>query len=142
MNYIPFGYRIEEGEIRVDEAAAHQLRELFRLYVAGTSLTKASVEAGVNRGHASITNLLKNRIYLGNGYYPQIRGEQLCLGAAERMGRGRRSHSRAVPELAALSASQHFVFTAPVQKHRYEDPFQQAAYAYSLIQEEAVENHE
>ena len=142
MNYIPFGYRIEEGEIRVDEAAAHQLRELFRLYVAGTSLTKASVQSGVNRGHASITNLLKNRIYLGDGFYPQIIGEELFLGAVERMGRRRRSRSRAVPEPVSPSVGRHFVFAAPVQKHRYEDPFQQAAYAYSVIQEEAVESHE
>ena len=46
MGHTPFGYRIENGKAVMDEAAASQIRELYKNYLSGLSLTNAAKEAG------------------------------------------------------------------------------------------------
>jgi hypothetical protein len=41
MGHTPFGYKIENGSAVVDEAAAGQIREVFRSYLEGDSLATA-----------------------------------------------------------------------------------------------------
>ena len=49
MGHTPYGYRIEEGKAVIDEAAAAQVRELYKNYLSGLSLTNAAKEAGENK---------------------------------------------------------------------------------------------
>lgn len=42
MGHTPYGYRIENGKAVIDEAAATQVRELYKNYLCGLSLTNAA----------------------------------------------------------------------------------------------------
>ena len=45
MGHTPFGYRIENGIAIIDEPAAAKLRQLYKNYLSGMSLSKAAAEA-------------------------------------------------------------------------------------------------
>ena len=45
MGHTPFGYRIENGKAVIDEAAASQVRNLYKNYLSGLSLTNAANDA-------------------------------------------------------------------------------------------------
>lgn len=47
MGHTPFGYRIENGIAIIDEPAAAKLRQLYKNYLSGMSLSKAAAEAGI-----------------------------------------------------------------------------------------------
>ena len=47
MGHTPFSYRIENGKAVIDDAAAAQVRELYKNYLSGLSLTNAAKEAGL-----------------------------------------------------------------------------------------------
>lgn len=51
MGHTPFGYRIENGIAVIDESAAAKLRQLYKNYLSGMSLSKAAVEAGIIGKH-------------------------------------------------------------------------------------------
>lgn len=72
MGHTPFGYKIENGCAVVDEAAAGQIRQIFQFYLEGDSLTTAAKKAGIISFHGGISRMLKNKHYLGDGYYPAI----------------------------------------------------------------------
>ena len=48
MGHTPYGYRIENGKAVIDEAAATQVRELYKNYLSGLSLTNAAKKAGLD----------------------------------------------------------------------------------------------
>ena len=72
MGHTPFGYRIENGKAVIDEAAAAQVRDLYKNYLSGLSLTNAAKEAGLNLLHAGAKRMMLNRHYLGDDFYPAI----------------------------------------------------------------------
>ena len=39
MAYIPYGYKIQDGVVTVDEKAAGQVKVFFEKYISGLSLT-------------------------------------------------------------------------------------------------------
>ncbi|ELB27223.1 TPA: recombinase, partial [Streptococcus suis] len=41
MAYIPYGYKIQDGVVTVDEKAAGQVKVFFEKYISGLSLTVA-----------------------------------------------------------------------------------------------------
>ena len=47
MGHTPFGYRIENGIAVIDEEAAAKVRQLYKNYLGGLSLTNAAKEAGI-----------------------------------------------------------------------------------------------
>ena len=72
MGHTPFGYRIENGKAVIDDAAAAQVRDLYKNYLGGLSLTNAAKEAGLNLLHSGAKRMMLNRHYLGDDFYPAI----------------------------------------------------------------------
>ena len=72
MRHLPLGYRIENGEAKIDEKTADQVRNLFTFYNDGLSLRDAADKVGLTGFHSSIGRILKNEKYLGDDYYPAL----------------------------------------------------------------------
>ena len=72
MGHTPYGYRIEDGKAVIDEAAATQVRELYKNYLSGLSLTNAAKEAGLDLLHSGAKRMMRNMHYLGDDFYPAI----------------------------------------------------------------------
>lgn len=139
MKHIPYGYRIENGMAVVDEAEADAVRKFFDYYISGLALMAAAEKVGLKLYHGSAGRILRNVKYLGDDYYPAIidkatfdKAEEIRMGRAKALGR--------VRELEVEQAEPFPTkFTMPAVKIIYDDPFVQAAYAYSLIESEVAE---
>jgi hypothetical protein len=136
MGHTPYGYRIEIGKAVIDELAAEQIRALFRAYVSGDSLATAAQKAGILTSHAAIGKMLRNKHYIGDEYYPAIidldtfeTAETERIRRAEKLGRV--YEPKANDEVIYPT-----VFRIKEGTERLDDPFQQAEYAYSLIESE------
>lgn len=96
----PYGYRIEKGIAVIDEEKAAKVKELFRHYIQGMSLKDVAGKAGISHCHATVSRIISNRKYTGDGYYPKIidvdtfnRASEEKLKRAQRLGRVK-SHQR------------------------------------------------
>lgn len=135
MAYIPYGYKIQDGVVTVDEKAAGQVKVFFEKYISGLSLTVAGEQAGIDKTHSVMGRILKNVSYLGNDTYPAIIDKEIFDKAEEVRDKRAKDLGRVV-ELAA--------FTSPPPKERFKmrkadnkmpvDPFERAEYLYSLIE--------
>lgn len=137
MGHTPYGYRIECGKAVIDEERAEKLRMLFNNYLDGMSLIPAAEKAGITgMQHSSIGRLLRNKHYLGDEFYPAIIDQELFdIAEEERIKRaGKLGRIRSFEETGAGQQWQNYRIGS-VEK-RFEDPFKQAAYAYSLIETE------
>lgn len=137
MGHTPFGYRIEGGKAVVDKVAAKQIKKLFENYLSGLSLDNAAKEAGINTYHGTVKNILSNRHYLGDAFYPAIIDEDTFTKAAlegdrrsEKLGRNNR-----VPAPKVKKAPTRFTFIESIAIQGV-TPAQQAEYLYSLIESE------
>lgn len=142
MSHTPYGYIIKNGKATIDEKAAKQIKELYNSYLLGLSLADAAEKAGIKRYHATIAMMLTNKKYMGDDFYPRIIDEDAFQQAAgERLKRahmlGRiretETHKSIIPKLR---------FTAPTPKQFHDDPYEQAEYAYSLIESEVIDDGE
>ena len=113
MGHTPYGYRIEDGKAVVDEIAAEQVKELFSGYLAGLSLKGATKKAGIDCYHEET--------------FEKARVEK--RKRAEKLGRIWEPKDEPVRDYPVK-----FKVKPLVQK--YEDPYKQAEYAYSLIESE------
>lgn len=136
MSHTPFGYRIANGKAVKDELAAAQIKTLFQAYLSGDSLTTAAQKAGILTSHAAIGKMLRNTHYLGDDYYPAIidpvtfeTAETERIRRAEKLGR---VHEPKVKDEVVYPTA----FRIKEGTERFDDPFQQAEYAYSLIESE------
>ena len=80
--------------------------------------------------------MLRNKRYLGDGYYPPIidietfnKAEEIRISRAASLGRIKELDAPPKPK-GAVS------FTMPKVPVKYSDPFRQAEYAYSMIETE------
>lgn len=120
----------------IDKLAAEQLTTLFQSYLAGDSLATAAQKAGILTSHAAIGKMLRNTRYLGDDYYPAIidsitfeATETERIRRAEKLGRVFESKEKNVVLYPTT-------FRIKDGVERFDDPFQQAEYAYSLIESE------
>ena len=136
MRHIPYGYRIKNGQAVIDEEQAAAVRKFFQNYISGLALVPAAEKAGLKLYHGSAGRMLRNKKYLGDDYYPAIidketfdKAEEIRMDRAKALGR--------VWELEGKKDI-HFPasFSMPAVKKVSDDPFEQAAYAYSLIESE------
>jgi len=139
MSHTPYGYRIINGKAVVDEQAAKQIKTLFQSYLSGDSLATAAKKADIKAFHAGISRMLQNKRYLGDEYYPAIIDPDIFAAAeAERIRRaeklGRIREPKAKKEIAYPTS-----FRISEGKEHFDDPFQQAEYAYSMIEMEVKE---
>jgi len=136
MGHTPYGYRIENGKAVIDELAAVKIKALFQSYLSGDSLATAANKAGIGAFHAAIGKMLRNPHYLGDDYYPAIINQDIFdtaeterLKRAEKLGRvygPKEKHEVIYPTSFRIKEG----------AEQFEDPFQQAEYAYSLIESE------
>jgi hypothetical protein len=137
VSHTPYGYRIENGKAVIDTKTAEQIKTLYRAYLAGESLATAAKKAGIDSSHAGIGRILRNRYYLGDKYYPAIIDQETFSAAEEERFRrashlGRIRERKEEPRVVFFPTSFHL----NEGTEQYDDPFQQAEYAYSLIESE------
>lgn len=139
MRHIPYGYRIENGLAVVDEEKADVVREFFQGYISGLALMVAAKKVGLKLYHGSAGRMLRNEKYLGDDYYPAIIDKE-TFDKAEEI---RMSRARALGRVRELDGKRDCIFptrfSMPAVRTVYENPFEQAAYAYSLIESEVSE---
>lgn len=138
--HIPYGYRIEDGKAVVDEVQAEQVRTFFKEYISGKALKVAAEMVGLKLFHGSAGRMLRNTHYLGDDYYPAIIDQEL-FDKAEEERQSRANHFGRVRELKAKEM--HAVplhFKMERQAKVFYDPYEQAEYAYSLIESEVEMN--
>lgn len=138
MAHIPYGYTIVNGKAEVDDEQAETVRKLFDGYIAGLGLKPAAENAGLDIYHGSAGRMLRNTRYLGDEYYPVIidrarfdKAEEIRISRASSLGwvRELQAAPKPVPDTR---------FTLPSVEKKIVDPFEQAEYAYSLIESEVT----
>ena len=136
MGHTPFGYRIENGVAVVDEHAAEQIQALYQSYLSGDSLRTVANKVGIDAFHAGIGKILKNHHYLGDDYYPAIIDPDTFAAVQEERFRRASALGRIREPKEDKAAIYPTAFHIIEGTQVYDDPFAQAAYAYSLIESE------
>ena len=77
MTHTPYGYKIEKGQAVIDESIAEKVRQLFIEFLNCGSMRAAAVKVGIDKTHSVIGRLLRNEVYLGDEYYPQLIDDEL-----------------------------------------------------------------
>lgn len=138
MGHTPYGYRIVDGRAVIDEAAATQIRELYKNYLSGLSLTNAAKEAGLDLLHSGAKRMMRNKHYLGDDFYPAII-DKGSFDAVEvelnkrstKLGRNNRYNAPKVKRPPTA-------FRLGDITENYDNPIRQAEYLYSLIESEVI----
>lgn len=134
-NTIPYGYVINNGEIKADEQQAQQIREFFNIYLEGVGLQEAGKRSGVNKSHPFMKRILMNEVYLGNKIYPKIIDEatffQADLEQERRIKFLKKRKEISPPESKTVPND----FKVGKISEKHSDLFKQAQYAYSKIKE-------
>lgn len=135
--HVPFGYRIIGGKAVIEETEAEQIRKIYEGYLSGLSYTGAAADAGLTMTHSSVKNLIRNTRYTGDGYYPAvIDRETFDAAETERLRRVKlrgRDYPRK-PARGAVPVQMKFRLKKP--RRNKKDPYEQAAFIYSLIESE------
>ncbi len=138
MSHIPFGYTIQNGRAVVNEKEAIKIKELFEAYLSGLSLTEAAKKAGIKRYHTSITRMLADKRYVEDKFYPPI----ISRDTFEKAQLERRRRAEALGRIYEHKGNEKkfpsFRFYTSIPDKLFDDPFQQAEYAYSLIKSEVI----
>lgn len=140
MAHIPYGYKIIDGKAVVDEEQAENIRNFYKGYISCLALTLAAENAGLKLPHSSAGMMLRKRYYLGDDFYPAIidketfdKAEEIRIARAGSLGRIRELEKQEKPKPVV-----HFTISRVQLK--YTDPFEQAKYAYALIESEVTED--
>lgn len=110
---LPFGYRIKDGKICVDEANANTVRMIFKQYVQDASYQKLAdtlERQGVpytpekHWNKNIVARILKDRRYIGDEGYPPIiaQDEFQCAEAANTWSCDSPEHTRLMKNMRAL----------------------------------------
>lgn len=135
MTHTPYGYRIENAAAVIDEPAAEKIRQLYREYLESGSMRAAAIKVGIEKTHSVIGRLLKNEVYLGTDYYPQIVDEEIFEKVQELRDSNAKSQNR-IREFEAPPELDLKDYKLDRVEEKYTDPYKQAEYAYSMIEEE------
>lgn len=138
MIHTPFGYIIVNGKAVIDEPNAERIRKLYKEYVDCGSMRSAAKKAGIDKTHSMIGRFLRNEIYVGTDYYPQIINGGIFAKAQEIRGNNARSQNR-IGAYRPHPKTEIGTFTVGKINNKYDDPYKQAEYAYSQITEVANE---
>ena len=124
------------GAVIDEEQACHGAGIFSELYF------RHGVDARCREGrikdvtHGSAGRMLRNKKYLGDDYYPAIIDKE-TFDKAEEI---RMSRAKALGRVWEMEGKKGFIFptrfSIPTVKKVSDDPFEQAAYAYSLIESE------
>jgi hypothetical protein len=138
MSHIPFGYTIQNGRAVINEEEAVKIEKIFEAYLSGLSLTEAAQKAGIKRYHTSVARMLSDKRYVEDKFYPPI----ISRDTFEEVQLERRRRAEALGRIYDHKGNEekylNFRFYASMPDKLYDDPFQQAEYAYSLITSEVI----
>ena len=136
MGHTPYGYRIEKGKAVIDESAAEQIRMLYKNYLSGLSLINAAKFAGLNLQHSSAKRMMRNKHYLGDGFYPAIIDKESFIAVEEELIKRSTllgcNDCKPKPKVKKPPT----VFRIGDITENYFNPMMQAEYIYSLIESE------
>jgi len=136
MGHTPYGYRIENGKAIVDDEKAEQIKLLFEAYLSGDSLATAAKKAGIKAFHAGIGNILKNKRYVGDDFYPAIIDKDSFEATEiERLNRAKKL-GRIWEKKELIGSPAPTSFSIADGNEQFDDPFKQAEYVYNLIEME------
>lgn len=138
MTHTPYGYRIENAAAVIDEPAAEKIRQLYREYLESGSMRAAAIKVRIEKTHSVIGRLLKNEVYLGTDYYPQIVDEEIFEKVQELRDSNARRQNR-IREYEAPPELELKDYKLGKVEEKYTDPYKQAEYAYSMIKEDTHE---
>lgn len=130
---IPYGYRVEDGKGIIEPREAAQVEELFRFYLDGATLGSLSERTGIPKATSGIRNMLTNSIYLGTQLYPRIIDDDLFRKVGEKRKRDKALYKR--PPRAKPVPGPQVSFIIKEEEQHYDDPFREARYLYTLIEE-------
>jgi hypothetical protein len=134
MSHTPIGYQIKDRKALIDKDKAKQVQLLYDVYLTGASLTSTAKSVGLNLTHSSVGRILQNTSYLGDDYYPQIiKKETFDAVQLEREKRAKKL-GRIFPKKEKTPVCYPKTFRLEKQEKKYNDPFKQAEYVYSLVQ--------
>ena len=94
MRHIPYGYRIENGRAVLEPDEARRVRAFFEDYIRGASQQEAAKQNGILRAQATLGNMLRDKKYLGDGFYPPIISRETFERAQEERKRREKSLGR------------------------------------------------
>jgi len=138
MSHIPFGYTIQNGRAVINEEEAVKIKKLFKVYLSGLSLSEAAQKAGIKRYHTSIARMLSDKRYVKDKFYPPIISKDTFEKAQLERHRRAEALGRIYDHKGNEEKYLNFRFYASMPDKLYDDPFQQAEYAYSLIKSEVI----
>jgi site-specific recombinase, phage integrase family len=138
MGHTPYGYRIENGKAVIDEAAAAQVRELYKNYLSGLSLTNAAKEAGLDLLHSGTKRMMRNSHYLGDDFYPAIIDKESFDAVEGELSKRSTKLGRNDRYNASKAKRPPTAFRLGDITENYDNPIRQAEYLYSLIESEVI----
>lgn len=138
MGHTPLGYRIENGIAVIYEEAATRVRQLYKNYLSGLSLTNAAKEAGIKALHAGAKRIMQNEHYLGDDFYPAIIDKEIFHAAGVEIRRRSTKLGRDNKYIAPKAKKVPILFRFNDIKEYYDNPVKQAEYLYSLIESEVI----
>lgn len=122
MTHTPFGYIIEDGKAVIDETNTEKVRRLFHEYVECGSMRAAAKKAGIDKTHSMIGRFLKNKVYVGTEYYPQIVDENTFAKVQEIRKSNARSQNR-IREYKVPPKVEIGTFAIGKVTKKYDDPY-------------------
>ena len=96
----------------------------------------AAIKAGIDCYHATVSRMLQNKQYLGDEFYPPIIDEETFEKAREEKRKRAERLGRVWEPKYELKTDYPVTFKAKPLVQKYDDPYKQAEYAYSLIESE------
>lgn len=134
MTHVPYGYKIEAGVAKFNEDAA-AIKRLFDIFIECKSMRAAAKKAGINKTHSVIGRIIKNEIYLGTDFYPQLIDDETFAKAQEIRQTNAKVQNRIREFEPKKPLPTTFKFKIGRVEKKYDDPYLQAQYAYSQIGE-------
>lgn len=133
---VPYGYRIRNGIAEPDPEEAPRLQLFFKYYLQGSTASSAARIAGISRTSVCCRNMLKNPVYCGTDYYPQLISPVLMKAVEEEIEKRRlhRSGKKAGRKRKLPYPAKTAFFFSPISAIVQEDPALYAARLYNCIQ--------
>lgn len=138
MTHVPYGYKIEAGIATFNDDAP-AIRKLFTNFIECKSMRAAAKTAGINKTHSVIGRIIKNEIYLGTDFYPQLIDDETFAKAQEVRSTNAKSQNRLGLYRPEKQIPKTFCFKIGKVEKKYDDPYLQAQYTYSQIGEDSNE---
>ena len=145
MAHIPYGYSVVDGKGVLKPGECGKVKMFICYYLQGASISCAGEKAGIHLSVSALGHILKNPVYLGDGYYPGLINQEVFDKVQEeRQERYERlgcfTSNNAIPPVRV----QHFFRIKPESETRWLEwpdeskqamiePAKKAAYNYARV---------